>query len=94
MRTNAEENTFSTSFFKLKELRLDYSLPKRLCNRSKVLRNASIGVYATNVFCATKWPQFDPEEAGSLNGTDVYRGTEAGAMPMSRTYGVNIKLAF
>lgn len=94
VRTNAEENTFSTSFLKLKELRLDYSLPKRLCNRSKVFRNVSVGVYATNVFCVTQWPQFDPEEAGSLNGTDVYRGTEAGSMPMSRTYGVNIKLAF
>lgn len=94
VRTNAEENTFSTSFLKLKELRLDYSLPKRLCNRSKVLRNASIGIYATNVFCATQWPQFDPEEAGSLNGTDVYRGTEAGSMPMNRTYGINIKLGF
>lgn len=94
VRTNAEENTFSTSFFKMKELRLDYNLPKKICRKSKVIRSASLSFYATNIFCISKWPQFDPEEAGSLNGTDVYRGTEAGAMPMSRTYGVNLKIAF
>lgn len=93
-RTNAEGNTYSTSFLKFKELRIDFNLPKRLCRKSKVLQAASLGFYATNIFCISEWPQFDPEEAGSLNGTDVYRGTEAGAMPMNRTYGVNLKLSF
>ncbi|MDE7442827.1 MAG: SusC/RagA family TonB-linked outer membrane protein, partial [Muribaculaceae bacterium] len=94
VRTNAEENTFSTSFFKLKEVRLDFTLPKKLCRQSKVLRSASLGAYATNVFCISDWPQYDPEAAGALNGTDIYRGTEAGSMPMTRTYGVNLKLSF
>lgn len=94
VRTNAEENTFSTSFFKMKELRVDFNLPQRLCRKSKVFKAASLSFYATNLFCITKWPQFDPEEAGSMNGTDLYRGTEAGSMPMSRTYGVNLKLSF
>ena len=94
VRTNAEENTFSTSFFKMKDIRLDYTLPKKWCRKSKVLQNATFGVYATNLFCISEWPQFDPEEAGALNGTDIYRGTEAGSMPMNRTYGVNIKFGF
>ncbi len=94
VRTNAEENTFSTAFFKMKELRLDVSLPKKLCRQSKVLRSASLGAFATNIFCITDWPQFDPESSGVLSGTDIYRGIESASMPMTRTYGVNIKLAF
>lgn len=92
-RVNTEENTFSTDFLKLKEIRLDYSLPKSVCARTKVFRSASIGGYATNVFCITDFPQYDPE-TGSLNGTDIHRGVEAMAFPMTRSYGVNIKLAF
>ncbi|MDE7443889.1 MAG: hypothetical protein K2M65_06985, partial [Muribaculaceae bacterium] len=67
--------------------------PKSICKRTKVLRSASIGAYATNVFCISNWPQFDPE-TGTLSGTEVHRGIETGSMPMTRTYGVNIKLAF
>lgn len=93
-RQHAEDNTFSTSFFKLKELRVDLNLPQRLCRKSKVFKDASLSFYATNIFCISEWPQFDPEEAGSMNGTDLYRGTEAGSMPMSRTFGVNLKLSF
>ncbi|MDE7443439.1 MAG: TonB-dependent receptor, partial [Muribaculaceae bacterium] len=70
-RVNTEENTFKTDFLKLKEVRLDYSLPKAVCARTKVFRSASIGGYATNVFCITKFPQYDPE-TGSLNGTDIH----------------------
>ena len=93
IRDNAEENTFSTDFLKLKELRLDYSLPKKICKKSKFLRSASVGAYATNVFCITDFPQYDPE-TGSLSGTNIYNAIENMAFPMTRTYGVNIKLAF
>lgn len=92
-RDNCEENTFKTDFLKLKDLRLDYNLPKRLCRKSKVLQGLSVGVYATNVFCITEFPQYDPE-AGVMVGSNIYPGLEAGALPMTRTYGVNLKLAF
>jgi TonB-linked SusC/RagA family outer membrane protein len=93
VRDNAEENTFSTDFLKLKELRLDYSLPKKICKKTKFLRSASVGAYATNVFCITDFPQYDPE-TGALSGTDIYNAIEVSAFPMTRTYGVNVKLAF
>jgi hypothetical protein len=92
-RKNVEENTFSTSYLKLKEVRLDYSLPKKVCDKTKVLKNASIGAYATNLFCISEWPQYDPE-TGSLNGSSIHRGVETLSFPMTRTYGVNIKLSF
>lgn len=90
---NVEENTFKTDFLKLKEARLDYNLPARICRKTKVLQGASLGVYATNIFCITHFPQYDPE-AGTLVGTNVINGVEYGAFPMTRTYGINLKLSF
>lgn len=92
-RNNTEMNTFSTTFLKLKEVRLDCQLPKRLCERMGFLQSASIGGYATNVFCLSEFPQYDPE-AGMLNGNNIYKGIEAMTYPMTRTYGVNVKLSF
>lgn len=93
VRDNVEENTFDTSFLKLKEVRLDYRIPSKVCARTGFLRGAEVGVYATNLFCITSFPQYDPE-TGMLNGTDIYRGIETMAYPMTRTYGVNVKLSF
>lgn len=92
-RNNAEENTFSTSYLKLTELRLDYKFQKKLLQKIKVCQNASLGIFATNVFCITKFPQYDPE-TGMLNGSDIFKGIEAMAFPMTRSYGLNIKLSF
>ena len=92
-RDNAEENIFKTDFLKLKEIRLDYTLPAKICRKTKAIQAASFGVYATNVFCITNFPQYDPE-AGALVGTNVYSGIEAGALPLTRTYGMNLKLSF
>ena len=94
IRNNAEEHTFKTDFFKLGEARLDYSLPRKICRKLRVVQGAAIGVYATNIFCITDWPQFDPEAAGTMNGTNIVNGLEMGALPMTRTYGFNIKLSF
>lgn len=92
-RDNVEENTFDTSFLKLKEVRLDYRLPAKLCARTGFLQGAEVGVYATNLFCITSFPQYDPE-TGMLDGTNIHKGIEAMAYPMTRTYGLNVKLSF
>lgn len=92
-RYNGEAHTYSTSFLKFKEVRLEYNLPARLCNKTRVLQGASLAVYATNLFCWDKWPQFDPE-AGMMTGTNVFNGIEAGAFPMTRTQGLNLRLSF
>jgi len=92
-RYNGEAHTYSTSFLKFKEARLNYTLPARIRNRIKGLQGASIGVFATNIFSWDKWPQFDPE-GGMLTGTNVFSGIEAGAYPMTRTFGANIRLSF
>lgn len=92
-RNNTEENTFSTSFLKLNEVRLDYRVPESVCRKTGFLLGASAGIFATNVFCITDFPQYDPE-TGMLNGSQIYKGIEAMSFPMTRSYGVNIKLSF
>ncbi len=92
-RNNTEMNTFSTSFLKLKELRLDYSLPAQTLQKLKVFQSLSVGVYATNVFCLTEFPQYDPE-TGMLDGTNIHRGIETMSFPMTRSYGLNTKFSF
>lgn len=92
-RDNAEAHTFKTDFLKLKEARLDYNLPRTVCRKLRFIQGAQLGVYATNLFCITSFPQFDPE-TGTLNGTSVVSGIEMGALPMTRTYGFNVKLSF
>ncbi|MFV0554424.1 MAG: SusC/RagA family TonB-linked outer membrane protein [Mangrovibacterium sp.] len=92
-RDNTEMNTFSTSFLKLKEVRMDYDLPKTLCAKTGIVQGAAVGVYATNVFCLTEFPQYDPE-VGMLNGSNIMKGIETMSMPMTRTIGFNVKLSF
>ncbi len=92
-RNNVEANTFDTSFLKMKECRIDYRLPARICRKLRVLQGIQIGVYATNLFCWTNWPQYDPEVA-ALGGNSLNKGVETGGYPMTRTYGFNLKLSF
>lgn len=92
-RYNGEAHTFETSFLKFKEARLEYALPAAICQKTKVLQGASIALFATNIFSWDKWPQFDPE-GGIMTGTNLFSGIEAGAFPMTRTLGVNLKLSF
>ncbi len=92
-RDNTEMNTFSTSFLKLKEVRLDYDIPSAVCAKTGFLQGVSLGMYATNLFCITEFPQYDPE-VGMLNGSNIMQGIETMAMPMTRTYGFNVKLSF
>jgi len=88
---NAEGATFSTNFIKLREARIDYTLPLKLITRIG-LQRATIGVYGRDLFIWTKWPGFDPE-FGTLNGSDITQGFEIGQFPSTRTMGVNIILS-
>lgn len=94
-RYNFREYTYDTSYLKMKELRVEYNFPKALLDKQKVkvLQGVSIAAYATNLFCISNFPFFDPE-VGQLIGGDIKRGIEAGSFPMNRSYGVNLKLKF
>lgn len=92
-RYNGEAHTFNTSFLKMREARLEYRLPDRICSKTGFLQGANIALFGTNLFCWDNWPQYDPE-GGMLTGTNVFNGIEAGEFPMTRTFGLNLQLSF
>ncbi|MEJ8800721.1 SusC/RagA family TonB-linked outer membrane protein [Pontibacter sp. H249] len=92
-RANVESNSFDASYLKLREMRLEYSLPKQLLARTKFIQGASVAVYGRNLAMITDFPIFDPETA-ALNGSQALPGIEMGQLPTPRTYGMNVTLKF
>ncbi len=91
-RDNIEANTFSTDFIKLRELRLDYTVPKNLLSRFKATK-VTVGLYGRDLFVFSNWPAFDPEFA-SLNASGIEKGGEIAQFPSTRNFGLNLSLSF
>jgi hypothetical protein len=91
-RSNVESNSFDASFLKLREMRLQYLLPKSLTSRIRV-NNATIAVYGRDLAMITNFPMFDPETA-ALNGSTILPGVEVGQLPSTRTFGMNLTFKF
>ena len=84
---------YDSSFIKLKEVRISYDLPTSLVKKTRVLQGINLSAYATNLFCISNYPFFDPEVTGA-NGANAKRGIETGSFPMCRSYGFNLKVKF
>jgi len=91
-RDNIESNTFSTDFVKLREARLDYTLPKDLLSKLKA-NKITVGIYGRDLLVFSNWPAFDPE-FGSLNSSGVEKGGEIAQFPSTRNLGLNLSLSF
>ena len=89
---NAEANTHDGSFIKLREVRIDYSLPKRILDKTPFTK-LNVGLYGRNLALWTKYPVYDPE-AAMLDGGYITMGIEAGTLPTTRTFGINLNLEF
>lgn len=89
---NVETNSFDASFLKLREVRLEYSLPKKVLS-STFLTKASFALYGRNLLCVSDFPLFDPESV-ALNGSTITPGIETGSLPTARNFGFNINLSF
>jgi TonB-linked SusC/RagA family outer membrane protein len=91
-RANVESNTFDASFLKLREVRLEKSIPQRVLGKS-FIKQASFAIYGRDLFMVSNFPMFDPETA-SLNGSTLLPGVEMGQMPSTRTMGFNMTFKF
>ncbi|MBP1678044.1 MAG: TonB-dependent receptor plug [Bacteroidetes bacterium] len=89
---NVETNSFDASYLKLREVRFDYSLSRKVLDKTP-LTAASIGVYGRNLLCITDYPLFDPETV-ALNGSSIVPGIETGSLPSTRTFGINLNVSF
>jgi hypothetical protein len=78
---------------KLREVRIEYSFPKALLAKTKVIQNLSIAIFGNNLYCWTKFPGFDPEGV-SMRGAALTPGFEILQMPGTAVYGGSISLKF
>ena len=91
-RANVESNSFDASFIKLREARIEFSLPAKMLAKT-FIRQATFGLYVRDLFMITSFPIFDPETA-ALNGSTLLPGVEMGQLPSTRTMGLNVTLKF
>lgn len=91
-RANVESNSFDASFIKLREARIEYSLPAKVLGKF-FIRQATFGLYGRDLLMITDFPMFDPETA-ALNGSTLLPGVEIGQLPSTRTMGLNVTLKF
>ena len=91
-RANVEANSFDASYLKLRELRIEFNIPKRWLSKVS-LNQASIAVYGRDLAMITNFPMFDPETA-ALNGSTILPGIEMGQLPSPRTFGMNLTVKF
>lgn len=91
--TNAEANFTSTQFLKLREVRLEYSLPKKVLAKTKFIKGLSLAVFGNNLFCWSKFPGWDPEGV-SMRGSAITPGFEIMQMPSGAQYGGSVKITF
>lgn len=92
-RNCTEAHFVETSFLKLREVRLEYSLPKKLLAKTKVIHGLSVALYGRNLYCWSKFPAFDPE-AVSMRGAALSPGFDLLQMPGTATYGGSISITF
>lgn len=81
---------FDTSYLRMKNITLSYSLPKVWINKL-YLSNASLFVTATNLFTITQWPGLDPETVAT---GITSMGTNNDPYPLSRSFSLGVKLQF
>jgi hypothetical protein len=89
---NAETNIFDASFLKIREARIEYTLPRNWVSRIG-LRQTSVAVFGRDLFNFTRFPGFDPE-GGNLNNGTLTPGVELAQFPSTRSIGANVTLSF
>ena len=90
--SNAEMNVFDCTYLKLREARLEFSLPIKLLSKIGI-QQTSVALYGRDLFNITSFPGFDPE-GGNMNSGTLTPGVELTQFPSTRTMGVNLTLKF
>ena len=92
-RECTEANFVSNQYLRLREVRLEYSLPKKVLSRVKFLSSASFAVFGNNLYTWSDFPGFDPT-AVTMRGNALSPGFEMLQMPGTAQYGASVRLVF
>ncbi len=84
-----EAGIFNTGFAKLREVRLSWDVPTSLASRAR-LSGLNVSFVGRNLFTWTDFPNYDPENAA--NAGNGGQGFDMGAMPTTRSIGLNLTI--
>lgn len=87
----AENYIYSTSWVRLRELSISYSLPRNIIDKI-FLTGARITLSGRNLFLHTNYPGVDPET--NLNGDSNGTGLDYMNQPGTKSYSVNVTFNF
>jgi len=82
---SAQQFVENSSYFRLREIGLYYSLPERFVGQLGFVRRVRIGASANNVFTITPYSSYDPE-VNNFGTQPVATGVEVTPFPSSRTF--------
>ena len=92
-RECTEANFVSNQYLRLREVRIEYSLPKKLLSRVKFLNNVTFAIFGNNLYTWSDFPGFDPT-AVSMRGNALSPGFEIVQMPGTAQYGASIRIGY
>ncbi|MGM0460080.1 MAG: SusC/RagA family TonB-linked outer membrane protein [Bacteroidota bacterium] len=88
-----EGNTFSSTYVKLREVKIDYDLPRRWIENTP-LSGVSIGFEGRNLLLLySEVPHIDPE-TGLFGSASNGQGIEWNVLPSTRSFGTNVQVRF
>jgi TonB-linked SusC/RagA family outer membrane protein len=84
-----EPYIFNSGFVKLRETRLSWEVPSRLAARARVSQ-MTLAFVGRNLLTWTDYPNYDPENA--TNAGNAGQGFEMGALPTTKSLGINLTI--
>ncbi len=84
-----EAGIYNTGFAKLREVRFGWDAPSSVASRLR-MQQLNLAVVGRNLFTWTKFPNYDPEN--STNAGNGGQGFDMGAMPTTRSFGLNVTI--
>jgi TonB-linked SusC/RagA family outer membrane protein len=88
----AEGYIFETTWFRLREASISYTLPGTLLKKTP-FGTAELSIFGRNLYLnCPHYPHLDPEQ--NALGISNAQGLEFNALPQTRTMGIDLKLSF
>lgn len=84
-----EPYVYNSGFVKLREARLSWEVPSRLATKARVAQ-MNVALVGRNLMTWTDYPNYDPELA--VNAGNGGQGFEMGALPTTRSVGINLTI--
>lgn len=83
---------YDATNIRLRELSLNYALPKKWLDRNHFIKGADLSLIARNLFFFYKKAPFDPDAV--LSSYNSNQGIDIFGIPTTRSIGFNVKLSF